>query len=220
MKRFEPDQLPAVLPLMPLQGFTLLPRMQFHVGVDDAAQIALVDDALRGNRMIGIIQPLGSDEGRAPLYHIGTAARIMSFEENDDGHYLISIAGVCRFRLDEEIHNAKDYRMGKVSYTEYLADLKLTEPYHFPRHKLVGQLRQFFDKAEIGIDWDAIGSTPDGLLVNTMSILCPFDVPEKQALLEAVTVEKRRETLETILSFATSAATLVQPMKPRARVVH
>jgi Lon protease-like protein len=215
MKKYELTELPTQLPLLPLNGFTLLPRMQFPISLDQPPELGMLDEALRApQRMIGVIQPRQTVGDKPPLYAIGTAVRIMAFEEHDDGKYTISVAGVCRFRLTEEISTARDYRLGRVDYSEYAGDLKQREPYHFERRVLVGQLRTFFDGAGIAVDWDAIGSTPDGLLVNSLSILCPFDVAEKQALLEAGTIEKRLETLQSILTFATS------PAREAQRVVH
>ena len=213
MKPYRPEDLPTQLPLLALNGFTLLPRMQFPINLELPAEVAILDEALRTHRMIGIIQPLQMTDKKPPLYKVGTAVRIMGYEEEDD-KYTVSVAGVCRFRLVEEIPSARDFRIGSVDYSDYLGDLKSYEPYRFERRSLVGQLHKFFDDSGIQVDWDAISATPDGLLVNSLSILCPFDVPEKQALLEATTTEKRLETLQTILTFETT------PTRDTPRVVH
>jgi len=210
MKTYSLNDLPRKLPLFPLNGMTILPRMQFPLSMEEPHAIHLVDDALRADRMIGIIQPKHTDSVIPPLYRVGTAGRIMAFDEVDDGKYIIGVAGVCRFQVIQEIPTASDYRMGEVDYAAYAADLIAPEPYHFQRRALLGQLRDFFDHSGITVDWEAIGRTPDALLINSLSIICPFDVPEKQALLEAASVEKRLETLQAILTFANAPGPAVQ----------
>lgn len=213
MKKYEPKDLPKNLPLLPLHGVTILPRMHFPVSMETPSEISMVDDAMRENRMIGIIQPKNTD-ARPPLYHVGTLVRITALEENDEGKYIIGVTGICRFRMNQELPTARDYRLGEVDYADFLNDLKLPDTYHFQRRVLLGQLRDFFDAAGIAIDWDAVSRTPDMLLVNSLAIICPFDVPEKQALLESQTVADRLQTLQAILTFANAAA-------PAAlRVVH
>lgn len=204
------DELPKTLPLFPLNGVTLLPRMQFPLSIDEPHALNMIDDALKTDRMIGIIQPKHMDDRMPPLYAIGTGARIMAFDETDEGKYIIGATGVCRFRLRQEVPTPRDYRVGEVEWDAYAADLRVPDPYHFQRRVLIGQLQDFFNHSGIDVDWEAIGRTPDALLVNSLSILCPFGVPEKQALLEAASVEKRLETLQAILTFANTPGPAAQ----------
>jgi len=201
-KIYQPKDLPKTLPLFPLTGMMLLPRMRFPLSMEEPHALSLVDDAFKGDRMIGIIQPKNTEGAMPPLYAIGTAGRITALDETDDGKYILGVTGVCRFHLVQEIPTARDYRVGEVNYADYLSDLHVPEPYHFQRRTLMTQLREFFDEQGIMVDWDMVGRTPDALLVNSLSVICPFDIAEKQALLEAVSVEKRLETLQTILTFA------------------
>jgi len=201
-KVYKPEDLPKTLPLFPLSGVMLLPRMQFPLSMEEPHALSMVDDALKGDRMIGIIQPKNTEGRTPPLYATGTAGRITALDETDEGKYMIGVTGVCRFHVIQEIPTARDYRLGEVDYADYLEDLRVPEPYHFQRRTLINQLREFFGGQGISVDWDAVGRTPDALLVNSLAVICPFDVPEKQALLESATVEKRLETLQTILTFA------------------
>ncbi len=205
-KIYTPEDLPKTLPLYPAAGMLVLPRIQFPLSMDDPSSIAMVDDALKGDRMIGIIQPKNMNDATPPLYQVGTAGRLTMFEEQEDGKYMIGITGVCRFHLRQEIPTARDYRVGEVVWDDYLDDLQLPEPYHFQRRELINQLQDYFNEAGIMVDWDAVSRTPDSLLVNSLTLICPFDVPEKQALLEAPTIEKRLETLQAILTFANAPA--------------
>ncbi|HRJ13059.1 MAG TPA: LON peptidase substrate-binding domain-containing protein [Alphaproteobacteria bacterium] len=209
-KIYAPEDLPKTLPLYPAAGMMVLPRIQFPLSMEDPASIAMVDDVLKSDRMIGIIQPKKMDAGTPPLYATGTAGRITAFEELEEGKYVIGITGVCRFHLVQEVPTARDYRMGEVKWDAYLHDLKLPEPYHFQRRALIDQLQDYFNAAGITVDWDAISRTPDALLINSLSLICPFDVPEKQALLEAPTLEKRLQTLQAILAFANAPSAKAQ----------
>ena len=209
-KIYQPQDLPQSLPLLPLHGITLLPRMQFPVSMETPAEINMVDDALHSDRMIGIIQPKNTDAKMPPLFSIGTAGRITAFDETDDGKYIIGVTGVCRFRLRQEIPTAHDYRVGDVDCAEYVEDLRVPEPYQFQRRALINQLREFFAGEGISVDWEAVSRTPDALLVNSLSIICPFEAAEKQALLESATVATRLETLQAILTFANSPGQAAQ----------
>lgn len=201
-KIYTAEDLPKTLPLYPAAGMLLLPRIQLPLSMDDPASIAMVDDALKGDRMIGIIQPKIMDGAAPPLYQTGTAGRITALEELEEGKYMIGITGICRFHLQQEIPTACDYRVGEVAWQDYLRDLQPPDAYQFQRRELISQLQDYFNSAGIGVDWEAIGRTPDALLINSLSLICPFDVAEKQALLEAPTMEKRLETLQAILTFA------------------
>lgn len=201
-KIYTPKDLPKTLPLYAAAGMLVLPRIQFPLSMEDPASMEMVDDALKSDRMIGIIQPKNMNGAAPPLYQVGTAGRITMFEESEEGKYMIGITGVCRFHLLQEVPTARDYRVGEVAWDDYLDDLQPPEAYHFQRRELINQLQDYFNSAEISVDWDAIGRTPDSLLVNSLSLICPFDVPEKQALLEAPTMAKRLETLQAILTFA------------------
>lgn len=209
-KVYTPEDLPKTLPLYAAAGMLVLPRIQFPLSMDSPAEIAMIDDALRADRMIGIIQPKNLEGMTSPLYQVGTAGRITALEELEEGKYMVGITGVCRFHLTQEVPTARDYRMGEVVWDEYLSDLQPPEAYHFQRRELINQLQDYFTSAGIMVDWDAIGRTPDALLINSLALICPFDVPEKQALLEAGSLGKRLETLQSILTFANAPSAASQ----------
>ena len=196
---FDPtiDQLPEILPIFPLAGVLLLPRGKLPLNVFEPRYLAMTEDALSGNRMIGIIQPSDplSRASVPPVYPIGCAGRITSFSETDDGRYLITLTGVCRFETVRELPIVRGYRRVDVSWERFAADLEEPGPALFDRARLVEGLRTYFKIQGISANWDAIESTPDERLVTSLAMICPFEPSEKQALLECGSLSERASGL-------------------------
>jgi uncharacterized protein len=203
---FDPtfDQLPEIVPIFPLTGVLLLPRGKLPLNVFEPRYLAMTEDALSGNRMIGIIQPSDplSRASVPPVYPIGCAGRITSFSETDDGRYLITLTGVCRFETVRELPIVRGYRRVDVSWERFATDLEEPGPALFDRARLVEGLRTYFKIQGISANWDAIESTPDERLVTSLAMICPFEPSEKQALLECGSLSERASMMIAIIEMS------------------
>ncbi|MGF1611903.1 MAG: LON peptidase substrate-binding domain-containing protein [Kiloniellales bacterium] len=201
---FDPtfDELPDCLRVFPLAGALLLPGGRLPLNIFEPRYLGMVNDALAGDRLIGMIQPCEDEEDAPPpLYGIGCVGRVVSFSETDDGRYLITLAGLIRFELGEELSMKDGFRRVRPLYDRFRNDLEI-DPRGIDRARLLQALTEFLELHGIKGDWDAIEETPDERLVTSLAMLCPFAPSEKQALLEAMTLPERAETMTTILQMA------------------
>jgi uncharacterized protein len=205
MADFHPrvDQLPGEFPVFPLPGALLLPRGKLPLNIFEPRYIAMTEDALARGRMFGMIQPdanLPEAADGPALFHVGCLGRLSSFSETDDGRYLITLTGVIRFAIAEELGTRRGYRRVRGDFAPYLADLDL-EPraIGMERDTLVTALRGYFTHRGFDANWDAIKRLPDDMLVITLGMVCPFEPAEKQALLEAPSDLERASTLLALL---------------------
>jgi uncharacterized protein len=161
----------------------------------------MMDDALAGERLIGMIQPDGSGTPELPgLAKVGCVGRLTAFAETDDGRYLITLTGVCRFRVLRELSVRTPYRQVDADYEPFGADLKAQSlVVGFDRPGLLGVVRDYFERNELKSDWDAMEKASPEVLVNALSALCPFAPMEKQALLETADLPARTETLLALM---------------------
>ena len=194
------DNLPDQIPIFPLTGVLLLPRGHLPLNIFEPRYLSMVDDAMRGDRLIGMIQPkeYQADE----IYDIGCAGRIISYEETPDGRYLITLEGVSRFRVKEEIRSDKDYRSVMADWSEFSHDSTPMECLDLNKKALIDLLGDYFDKEGLSCDWGAVENSEDEKLITALSMICPFDAKEKQVLLEAPCCKARAETFMTMLDFA------------------
>lgn len=192
-------ELPETLPVFPLPGALLLPRGQMPLNIFEPRYLAMIDAALRSDRLIGMIQPDASQAGQiglAPLYQVGCAGRITQFAETGDGRYLIQLTGICRFRLVEEIPSETLFRQVRADFQAFEADLEVRRgEERVRRDALLEALRRFSEANRLEIDWENIHAAPNEALVNALSMMAPFGVAEKQALLEAPDLESRADML-------------------------
>lgn len=198
------DDLPDVLALFPLTGVLLLPRGQLPLNVFEPRYLALVDAALAGNRLMGIIQPTQNEDKvlRPTLSNVGCAGRITGFRENEDGRYLITLTGVCRFRLVEEFETDQPYRVIRPDFEPYLEDLMPADESNFPRDRLIVALKDYLSSRDLKADWKSVMGAPPETLITALAMLCPFQPAEKQALLEAPGWDERVDILITLLEMA------------------
>jgi len=202
---FSVADLPDSIPLFPLPGALLLPRARLPLHIFEPRYLAMLDDALKTpQRLIGMIQPLGTPGGQSErLHRIGCAGRVTSFTETSDGRYMISLTGISRFRVRQEQPGFTPYLKANVDWGEFARDLGPTEEDpEFDREAFLKLLGRFFDARELAADWDSLREAEDELLINSLSMLSPFEVEDKQALLEAPTLADRRQTLVTLIEFA------------------
>ncbi|HEY1794796.1 MAG TPA: LON peptidase substrate-binding domain-containing protein [Stellaceae bacterium] len=204
----EARTLPDVIPIFPLTGVLLLPRGRLPLNIFEPRYLAMTRDALGGERLIGMIQPSDPGEGgmNPAVYPVGCAGRITTFSETDDGRYLITLTGVSRFRVREELPLLSGYRRVIPEWSAFAGDLEPGEP-RFDRDKLVHELKSYFGQRQIEADWSLIDKAPGEHLVSSIAMLCPFAPSEKQALLEAADLDTRAELLTALVSMASIPAT-------------
>ncbi|MFN3370956.1 MAG: LON peptidase substrate-binding domain-containing protein [Sphingomonadaceae bacterium] len=196
--------LPRRVRLFPLSGAILLPRATMPLNIFEPRYLAMVRDAMADDRMIAIIQPRADlPEDRPPLFEVGTIGRITQYAETGDGRYLIALAGLARFRLTEELPVTTAYRQAEVDYAPHAADWSPAEPLAaVARADLEARLKAYLEAQGLSADWDAVRNADDESLVNTLSVVCPFQPAERQALLEAATLPDRARTLVMLMQFA------------------
>jgi len=199
------SDLPDTIPLFPLPGALLLPRARLPLHIFEPRYLAMLQDCMRTpDRLIGMIQPLEVPKGSAKRLHsIGCAGRLTQFSETEDGRYMITLTGISRFRLQREQSGFTPYLKGDVDWAGFENDLgKDEQDQGFDRPILMDLLERYFAAMSLSTDWDSMKDAEDELLINSLSMLCPFDPEEKQALLEAPSLSTRRETLVTLIEFA------------------
>jgi Lon protease-like protein len=211
------EDLPESFPVFPLAGALLLPRGRLPLNIFEPRYLAMTEDALAAGRMLGMVQPdpcRAACRGGPGLYRVGCLGRISAFSETDDGRYLITLTGVIRFAIAEEIAMRRGYRRVRAELGGYAADLA-GPPENAPcdRVTLLGKLRGYFARRRIDANWEAIEAMPDHVLITTLCMVCPFDVPEKQALLEAPGEAERAAALCTLLAIETHQDDAARPAR-------
>ncbi len=201
------DDMPRTLGLFPLSGVLLLPRGHLPLNVFEPRYLALVESAISGSRLIGMIQPTENEEKalKPALSAIGCAGRITAYRETEDGRYLITLTGICRFRAVEELDTPASFRAVKPDFGPFAGDLVEREDSEFPRERLLHALTEYLARRDLKADWKSVVNAPAETLVNAIAMLCPFEPNEKQALLEAPQWEDRVSTLLALLEMAGAA---------------
>jgi len=205
----ETSQLPNTLPVFPLAGALLLPRGRLPLNVFEPRYLAMIDDALGHNRIIGMAQPVHPEDASwAPeLYPVGCAGRLTSFSETDDGRYLITLSGLCRFRITRELDVTTPYRQVAPSYKGY--DIDFAPPSDediIDRCRLLRALKSYLNARDIEADWSSLETAQPESVINTLAMLCPFCPEEKQALLEAGSLRDRGQALLAILELSAASS--------------
>lgn len=200
-----PSDLPSRIPVFPLRGAILLPRSTVPLNIFEPRYLNMIDDVLSGDRVLGILQPMGNraDEGiespagkNAELHRVGCAGRITSYQELDDGRYVITLTGIMRFEVIGEAVTANPYRVMSASYDRFVSDLTegLGEEL-VDRDNLLRVLKAYLEANRLQTDWKAIQRASNEVLINALSVMSPYGPEEKQALLEARDLKTRAEVL-------------------------
>jgi hypothetical protein len=212
----QPKEMPLVLPVFPLAGALLLPRRPIQLTIFEPRYLSMLDDALAGERLIGIIQPSGDDAAEEPapeLYPIGCAGRIVQYAEIGDDRCFLTLMGVARFRVAMEQTTMTPYRLVRADFSDFADDFdEGAGESAVDRDGLVEALRAFADANKLKIDWDDIAKASNETLVNGLAMLSPYGAKEKQALLEAANLKSRAEILVAIsqMELARSADASIQ----------
>ncbi len=197
--------LPEAIPVFPLPGALLLPRARLPLHIFEPRYLAMLEDCMKTKeRLIGMVQPREVPEGvERRLHTIGCAGRLTGFSETEDGRYMITLTGISRFRMLREVDGFTPYIRAEVDWSGFERDLGPAErDSGFKRERFLDLLSRFFASQSLSTDWDSLKEAEDELLINSHSMLCPFEVEDKQALLEAPSLSTRRETLVTLIEFA------------------
>ncbi|MGU9979974.1 LON peptidase substrate-binding domain-containing protein [Phreatobacter sp. HK31-P] len=201
-----PADLPDVIPVFPLPGALLLPRGQLPLNIFEPRYLAMIDDSfLAGHRLVGMVQPVPADEDakRPALSTIGCVGRITQIAESGDGRYMLSLTGISRFRIVEELAATTAYRQCKVDFEPFTGDFepRVGED-DVDREGLLKTLREFLDVNDMEADWDGIQRAPTEILVNALCMMSPWGLKEKQALLEAPDLKTRAALLVAVTEVA------------------
>lgn len=195
------SELPGTVPLFPLTGALLLPGLQRPLQIFEQRYIEMIDQALGGDRLIGLIQPEDDSEespdgSDAPLRRVGALGYLSQFEELGDGRYIVSLEGLCRFDLAEEVPTDTVFRIGRIDASAYRGDFDPSAGESaVDRNRFMKMMRNYAEFAELDFDWSEIDQTATGDLINMCCMLAPYGAAEKQVLLEAKSLSERAETL-------------------------
>ena len=206
--------LPDILPIFPLTGVLLLPRGRLPLNIFEPRYLAMTRNALGGERLIGMVQPSDpQDDNRGgggpnpPVYPVGCAGRVTQFSETDDGRYLLTLTGVSRFRIREELPLLDGYRRVVPDWQRFAHDRERPGKPEFDRERLIRGLKSYFVQRQIQADFEAIEKAPGEYLVTSLAMACPFAPSEKQALLEAADPDERARLLTTLVEMAATEPT-------------
>ncbi len=194
--------LPKKIPVFPLANFIIFPEMTVPLNIFEPRYLEMIKDSMNGTKMIGLIQPKKIITDSIPeLYEIGCMGQITSFDKSDDGKYLISLSGLSRFKIIEEIKNNKLYRECKISFNEFDNDISSKkEKINSSNIKLIfNNLQKLFNKKGYMLNWNEIKKQNLEQIINALSMASPFSLEEKQALLETKSFNLRKNKLEEIL---------------------
>ena len=196
--------LPDTIPVFPLPGALLLPRARLPLHLFEPRYLQMFDDIFKtDHRMIGMVQAYDAPGEAGKLHSIGCAGKVTAFSETEDGRYMITLSGVSRFRIMNEVDGFTPYRRCRVNWQGFDRDLGGVEKDpDFDRDTFMESLGRYFADQGLQTDWDSLGEADNELLINSLSMLCPFEPEDKQALLEAPSLTTRPETPTTLIEFS------------------
>lgn len=208
-----PADLPPRIPVFPLKGAILLPRATLPLNVFEPRYLAMLDDVMAGNRVLGMIQPERTDAGGespqgkvSPLKRVGCAGRVTAYQELDDGRLLITLTGIARFEVRGQVDTKKPYRVCEVGFDAFAADFAADATAEaVDRQALLRVVKSYLDTHRLRADWKAIAEAPTEFLINALSVVSPFGPEEKQALLEAPNLKARAEVLVALAEMEMAA---------------
>jgi Lon protease-like protein len=202
--------LPEIIPLFPLSGAVFFPRANMPLNIFEPRYLSMVDDAMHGSRIIGMIQPNGGPEVKPSLYRIGCAGRIVSYGETDDGRMVIALKGISRFQVQDELTVMTPYRQARVRYDQYADDFTEGDQGHaeamFDRARYLARLRDYLRVIQVQVDWEWVEKAPVEVLINAFAMLAPISFQEKQAMLETRDLPARTEYALAIMGLAVAEA--------------
>ncbi|MBK8173898.1 MAG: LON peptidase substrate-binding domain-containing protein [Rhodospirillales bacterium] len=198
--------LPQTLPIFPLEGVLLLPHGQLPLHVFEPRYRNMIEVALGNERLVGMIQPRGSQPHPVPdhaeIFDVGCAGRIISFTETDDGRFLVTLKGICRFHVTRELPLHRGFRRVVPDFSAFQRDLEPAADNGGDRERLLAAAHAFLERKSISCDWKAAESASTHALVTSLAMSCPFEPGEKQALLESDDIEARCQLLISLFEMS------------------
>lgn len=192
------ETLPETLPVFPLDGVLLLPRGSLPLNIFEPRYTAMVDAALKGDRLIGMIQ--AREDGS--LYDVGCAGRITSYNETTDGRYEVVLTGIMRFRIEQELEQQSGFRRVAAHWSSYQKDIEPIACLDIDRPRLNTLLKKYFELQGLTCSWEAVQGASDEKLLTSLAMICPMEAKEKQALLEAPGCKERAKLFMTLLEMS------------------
>ena len=198
------NNFPKKIPIFPLSSAIFFPKTILPLNIFEDRYIQLVNDSMKDNRMFGMVQPKNRKSISPEVYKIGCLGKIVSFNETEDKRFIISLSGIIRFKIKNEIKKEKLYRIFEVDYSEFLNDLveEKNQIINFDKKDLLQKIKLFFQKINYPIDYNELIKLNLHQLVNTVSMISPFSVEEKQKLIETIKIEDKIKILSEIISFS------------------
>ena len=197
------NNLPKKIAIFPLSNAIFFQKTILPLNIFEDRYIQLVNDCMKENRIFGMVQPKSQTDKLPRVYDIGCLGKIVSFNETVDKRFIISLSGIIRFRIKNELQKEKLYRIFEVDYSEFLTDLyeKENQEVVYDKKNLLNMIRTFFQKINYPIDYNELTKLDLDQLVSTVSMIAPFSIEEKQKLIETVSTKEKIKTLEEIISF-------------------
>ena len=205
--------LPTLIPLLPLHGAVLLPRSQLPIPIFEVDYLSMIAESIKSHHMIGVVQPILKNlnvEENLPLFKSGCLGKIIDINEAEENLLIITLSGIVRFDIVEELPLERDYRRAIVSYDRYAQDRVEEVDFSFDRLRLLKALKDYFKIMDITPDWQEINKTSNEKLITALAMICPFEAREKQAILESPTLKEQSQIITTMIEMAA----LVNPEKP------
>ncbi len=197
------NNFPKIIPVFPLSNFIIFPNTTVPLNIFEPRYLDMVNDSMKSNKLIGMIQPKNSRDknGIPKLHDVGCLGKIMSFKETEDGRYLIELKGKIRFKIINEVNTDKKYRSVEVEYKAFANDLSNEkEKLNFSDLELIFKdLKSLFEKRGFIINWKALEKQSLDETINALAMASPFSLEEKQILLEAKSLDIRKNKIAEIL---------------------
>ena len=196
-------KLPNIIPVFPLSNFILFPKTSVPLNIFEPRYIAMIDDSMKTNKMIGLIQPKQNNTNTMhDLYDVGCLGKITSFKDTSDGRYLIDLSGLTRFQVIKEINDKKAYRTCEVNFDNYADDLNIQkQELKFSDLEIIFKdLKLLFEKKGYIINWESLEKQDLNETINALAMASPFSLEEKQILLESKNLEIRKDKIAEILN--------------------
>ena len=197
------EDLPNIISIFPLSNAIFFPRTILPLNIFEDRYLQLVDDCMKGNRMFGMVQPRNRKDLSPEVYNVGCLGKIISFNETSDKRFIISLAGLTRFRIKKEIKKEKLYRSFEVDYSEFLNDLEIKkdESFILEKKNLLKIIQFFFEKINYPVKYNELSKLDLDELISNVSMISPFSIEEKQKLIETKKIDNKIKVLSEIINF-------------------
>ena len=193
-------KLPNTIPIFPLSSAIFFPKTILPLNIFETRYIQLVNDCMKNNRLFGMVQPK-SKKNLNEVYRVGCLGKIVSFNETNDKRFIITLSGIIRFRIEEEVKSEKLYREFKVNYSDFLKALDDDQSIKVPNKDIIKKIKEFFNRNDYLIEFNELEKLNFDQMISTICMISPFSVEEKQKLIETVKIEDKISALEKIINF-------------------